>query len=281
MHTQKLISIIIVLFGLTGSYIWFANTQEINIDKYNHNIAVQYKRSREIAQQYIDNNIGNEYWKDEPTTLWEWVPMYMEKDIPSYIEYAFLCQRMDWCGSILINLDGEDTPVVMSSKSDVPIYETLIQKSGTSQENLKFYYFSPFSIYAQNIHTHQLTAIDPQIDATEDLFSIRNEKDKEEMLKIMNAQKEELSKIFENQLKSIKEYKQSEAFHKYLEEKNNNIINNFPQSNTWKYVPGNSSSGCNSIVPCYKQYIYRYRDYSFCYSGCKWGTMIEMGNNIF
>gem|GEM_PF-664637 len=192
--------------------------------------------------------------------------MYMEKEVPSYIEYPFLCKKNEGCGSIIINLDGDDVPVVMSSSSDIPVTELLLRKSGFSRTSVTFYYLSPFNIYVKNMENGQLRAIDPQIDSTEDMFEPVNEKERREMNEILEKQKSALISIFTEQQNMIRAYKQSYAFQNFLKEKEDNIVNALPAPNTWRYVPGNHTSGCNSRVPCYRQYTYKYREKTPCLS---------------
>jgi len=214
-----------------------------------------YEEAEKIAQEFITANLWNEFWKDEVPTLWEWTPMYMEKNVPSYIEYAVICNTDKECGFILINLDWDDVKVPTLSLSDTSTSTILAEKSKTKKENLEFYYFSPFDIYARHKVTGEMYALDPQVDPTEDSFE---NIEQEERIRFITEKRKEIPELFEKALHTIQNYKQSDIFQKKLKEKGKKSTNYIPSPSTWKYVPGGTTSGCNSRVPCYHQIIYAY-----------------------
>jgi len=81
---------------------------------------VNYEEAEKIAQEFITANLWNEFWKDEIPTLWEWTPMYMEKNVPSYVEYIVTCERNPQCWFIIVNVDGDDVSIPVASPSDIP-----------------------------------------------------------------------------------------------------------------------------------------------------------------
>jgi len=102
--TKTLIGSWILLSLILWYSFTFWNTKEIS-QKETTEKQVNYEEAEKIAQEFVTANLWNEFWKDEIPTLWEWTPMYMEKDTPSYIEYEFLCRKDNGCGFIVINLD--------------------------------------------------------------------------------------------------------------------------------------------------------------------------------
>jgi len=219
----------------------------------------RYEEAEKIAQEYITANLGNEFWKDEIPTLWEWTPMYMEKTIPSYIEYEILCKRENGCGFIVINVDGDDVKVPTFSFTGKTPTNILTLQSWKTKNQLHFYYFSPLSIYAQYIPTGQLYAFNPQLNPIEyDRISSKiTHEEKEAIYQRILDQKEKLSEIFYSEKKAILEYKQSPDFQIYLQDKEKNTSLAFPQG-WWKIIPGILVPWCDSVVPCYIQHNYNY-----------------------
>jgi len=170
--------------------------------------------------------------------------MYMEKNIPSYIEYEILCKKEDGCGFVLVNVDGDDVKVPISSLTDIPATKILTKNSNSEKQKIQFYYFSPFSIYARNIDTEQVYAFDPQIDPIEDeqISSDMSDEDKQAIQTYIREQKTRVPEIFQQELESITEYKKSPEFQKFLQEKNTNFPQAIPPTSTWRYVNGNSVS---------------------------------------
>jgi len=224
-----------------------------------------YEEAEKIAQEFIAKNIDNEYWRREVPVLWEWILMYTEKIAPSYIEYSVLCDAEKECWFILINLDGDDVKVPVFSLSDTSATTILAQKSRTKKENLEFYYFSLFSIYAKNKITGEMYAFHPEIDPTEDMFIWMQQQD---INRIMSKQRSKIPEIFQKELAIIKKYKQSQKGKWYSQKNDNSAPYPLPDRDTWQFVPGLPTYDCWSIVPCYKQYAYRYGNFSPCASWC-------------
>jgi len=231
---------------------------------------------KNIAQQYLESNKNDDFWKDNSPRLWEATPLYMEKEIPSYFEYRVVCERNKDCGYIVVNVDGDDVPVPTSSPTDIPPSQILTQKSGTNKEELQFYYFGIFDVYVKNILTQQINAIDPQIDPTEknEIIIDMKEEDKKQVQEFIKEQQKKLPQIFSQKLQDWKEYKQTDTFKYYKSQIIENTYWYTIQSpgtevkNGWKYVKWQSSSDCNSRIPCYEQYTYWYSWQGFCASWC-------------
>jgi len=249
----------------------------ISFSDENQDISFKYEEAEKTAQQYIDINKNDDIWQDHNPRLWEATPLFMEKDIPSYIEYAVTCDRSPQCGFIIVNVDGDDVKIPVASPSDIPPSQILVNKSGANKQDLQFFYFWPLDIYSRNISTEQINALNPQTDPLEDEKDENLEKltpeEQVQILKIMTEKKEKLPEIFEKQLDFWKKYKLSPDFQqvkKYIENYQFTSAS-LPESVDvwdWKYVKSYSnSSGCNSRVPCYKQYNYWY-GWWWCDSWC-------------
>jgi len=216
---------------------------------------------RKIAEQYLESNKNDDFWENNSPRLWEWTPLYMEKDVPSYIEYEVICEKNTDCWYIIVNVDWDDVDIPIASKSDTPPTQILRKKSRTNKEELHFFYLSPFDIYSQNKITRQINAIDPQIDPieAEEILDDMTEEEKAQTRKYIWEQKKNISQWFKNQLQQIKAYKQSDEFQKFKEQ----LQEYTPQYTDfygWRYVesPNMSFPSCNSRVPCYKQFSYQY-----------------------
>jgi len=231
-------------------------------------IFIYAQDAQQIAQEYIDTNRETtDFWKEKNPRIWESTPLYMEKETPSYIEYSIICDREQSCWFVLVNIDWDDVQVPMTSPSDTSPSQILSQKAWESKENLKFYYFSPFSIYTKNLNTEEIRALDPQVDSPEDIFDADTEEKGNAMKQTIQSQKNNLPILFQQQLNAVKEYKQSEEFQQFKQEKDTIVTNALPSNGTWKYVAGNTVSECNSRVPCYQQYKYWY-NWQYCASWC-------------
>jgi len=278
MYTKIFIGSWMLLSLILWYSLTFWESKDMSQEK-NAQERVNYEEAQRIAQEYINSNLWNEFWKDEIPTLWERTPMYMEKDEPSYIEYELLCKKENGCGFIVINVDGDDVKMPLASIADIPPSKILTKKSWSSKEGLKFYYFSLFSIYAENIHTHKLNAFDPEVDPIEyDTLQFIPQKDQEKIRQMLRKKQEQIPKIFKEEQKKIIAFKHSEVFQQYKQKiwEQNASSDEFiiPQS-PWSEVIGNFTyisplyftSDCTSIVPCYKQHAYQY-DGEWCASGC-------------
>jgi len=226
---------------------------------------------RNIAEKYLESNKNDDFWKDNSPRLWESTPLYMEKESPSYIEYAVICERNIDCWYIIVNIDGDDVSVPTSSPTDIPPTKILTQKSWVNKEDLQFFYFGIFDIYSQNRMTHQINAIDPQVDpiTRKDFPEDMKEEEKEQIKKWIQSQKQKVPGIFQKQLNFWKDYKQTSDFQKAKEfiYSSDMVTPSIPGGSTWRYVPWESAWNCNSRVPCYEQYPYWYNG-SYCDSWC-------------
>jgi len=134
---------------------------------------------------------------------------------------------------VLINVD-DDVKVPTLSFTDISASTILAQKSKTKKENLEFYYFSPFNIYARHKITGEMYALDPQVDPIEDSFE---DIQQEEKKRFITEKRKEIPELFEKELHTIQNYKQSDIFQKKLKEKGKKSTNYTPSTSTWKYDP--------------------------------------------
>jgi len=234
----------------------------------------EYNDGKKIAQQYLDSNKNDDFWKDNSPRLWESTPLYMEKETPSYFEYSVICDRNIDCGFIIVNVDWDDIDIPVASPSDIPPSQTLTQKSGTNKKELQFFYFSPFDIYSKNSVTGQINAINPQDNPMEEDIFENITKEKQE---IQKKEQEEFLKIkFLWHMQYWKEYRNSDNFQKIKEniQKYSITPSGSPGTevkNGWKYVKWTNSSDCNSRIPCYKQHwytTYLSENWAACYNWC-------------
>jgi len=228
---------------------------------------------RKIAELYLESNKNDDFWKDNSPRLWEYTPLYMEKNVPSYVEYQVVCEKNTNCGYIIVNVDGDDVQVPTSSNADIPPTQILISKSWEKKENLQFYYFSPFDIYSKNILTGQFNAIDPQTDPMEEKIPLDVEWiERNKVLLYIHQQRKNIYWLFQQQQEKIIEYKKTQGFQNFkqtLTQYNIFDVDISPQMNNMKYIPWTSTYNCNSIVPCYEQYWFYppYADY-ICAAWC-------------
>jgi len=242
-----------------------------------------FKDADSLAQKYIAINKNDDLWFENNPRFWEITPLYMEKETPSYIEYAITCDRHPQCWFIIVNVDGDDVDIPIASPSDTPPSQIITKKSGNIKEKLKFYYFTPFDIYSINRENSQINALDPQVDPIEkdDFFDGMQEEEKKQMSLFIQKKKDKIPEKFTQQLQSIIEYKKSDDFiefkQKMTEYSSWDALNNFLSPQTpgteqdvdWKYVKWQSSYNCNSRIPCYEQHDYWYGwQQWWCYSGC-------------
>jgi len=238
---------------------------------------VNYEEAEKIANRYLNINRNDDLWKDNHPQLWEATPFFMEKDVPSYIEYMIICEKSPQCWFIVVNIDGDDVDIPVASPSDIPPSQILLRKSWQEKQNLQFYYFGPFDIYSKNKITGQVNAIDPQKDPIDEVGDIKdmNEDEQRNLKHFIWEQKNKLPQVFEKQLDFWKNYKETQDFFKVK-----NTIHQYDAMSSydpgvdpidsygWKYVKGQSSYNCNSRVPCYRQYSYLYDGWWPCASGC-------------
>jgi len=202
----------------------------------------------------------------------------MEKSTPSYMEYTVICENTADCWYIMVNVDGDDVNIPKASTSDYPASKILADKSGTKKEDLDFFYFWPFDVYAQNKITKQINAIDPQMDPIEDDMMLEP---------TIIEQKEKLSARLQEHIDFYTLYRKSEEYKKDTIIFQNKYGIQSPWSVQlwdWKYVKWNYTSNCNSRVPCYQQYRYWY-GWQWCATGCSpvavamiYGYHDRMGN---
>jgi len=263
---------------LTSLFLWYGFTfwesKDIPQER-NAQDRVNYEEAERIAQRYLEKNKDDDLWENNSPRLWEATPLFMEKEIPSYVEYSVSCERNSQCWFIVVNIDGDDVDIPVASPSDTPPSQRLLDKSWAEKQELQFYYFGPFDIYSKNQITGQINAIDPHSDPTEEMYifpSMDEEEKASIQLWIIN-QTNQLPKRFEQQLNFWNEYKKTEKFQKITEKIYEYNILSWPWYeivDDWKYVKWEDSDDCNSIIPCYKQYAYKY---SFpwdpsCLTGC-------------
>jgi len=233
------------------------------------------KEAESIAQRYIDINRDDDLWKDNNPRLWEVTSLYMEKTIPSYMEYSVICDRNPECWYIIVNVDGDDVDIPIASPSDSAPSKILTSKSWDKKENLHFFYFWPFDIYSKNTITGQVNTINPQDDFMIDdaEFEKMNEHEKE---LIQKEQKEFLDIKLQGHISYWEEYRNSDAL-KHVKEyiHTYNIVPfgnpGTEDKNGWRYVKWQSAwSTCNSRIPCYEQFEYDYETWytNKCASGC-------------
>jgi len=237
---------------------------------------VNYDEAEKMAQRYLEMNKYDDLWENNSPRLWEATPLFMEKEIPSYVEYSVSCERNSQCWFIVVNIDGDDVDIPVASPSDIPPSQRLLDKSWAEKQELQFYYFGPFDIYSKNQITGQINAIDPQKDPIEeedDNLKDLTPEEREQVLKMITEKQEQLPENFKKQFDFWQKYKLSQEFQqakKYIEDYDFTSTA-FPESVdvwNWKYVKTyNSSPGCSSRVPCYKQYNYFYK-WWWCDSWC-------------
>jgi len=236
-----LLCFIIFPFLFSSVYAW----EKISID------------AIETAYTYLNMNKDDEWWHNKHPKLWDQTFFFTDEDTPAYIEWTIICANNNPCGFIMVNIDGTDVPVPVASTTDISPSKTLLLRSHWEKEDIKFFYFGPFDIYARNIYTQTIYPFDPQF------YSV----DKT----IIEERIQEIQNVFELQLSEIVRFKKSDAFQIYknnlLMEKNNFFSIYSPWSEViwnWKFVKWESSPNCGSRIPCYQQFNYNYG----CAAGC-------------
>gem|GEM_PF-3347677 len=89
--------------------------------------------------------------------------------------------------------------------------------------------------------THQINAIDPQVDpiTRKDFPEDMKEEEKEQIKKWIQSQKQKVPGIFQKQLNFWKDYKQTSDFQKAKEfiYSSDMVTPSIPGGSTWRYVP--------------------------------------------
>lgn len=180
-----------------------------------------------------------------------------DESTPSYIEYKISCKNVIDCGFIMINVDGDDVAVPISST----MWGTPSEVLSDGKTNKKFYYYSPFSQYSEDITTKEVISINPR-DNIEVTGVMKNE-----------IRKASLKKELQNLKTSSKDYKKTDDFKNKKLEIKDEILQiseeefsmNFidmsyaaPYTSPWTaniFIPWTSvSTWCIWKTPCYKQF---------------------------
>ncbi|MDP2091284.1 MAG: C39 family peptidase [Candidatus Gracilibacteria bacterium] len=239
-----------------------------------------YDRSEDLAVQYIENSLNDDNWKDNnPRISGKGKYFYTDdENKPSYIEFKISCDKTPDCGFILVNADGDDVAIPISSTSGNTPSEVTHQQ-GVNNE--KYYYFGPLDIYSENLDNGDVQTIVK----TEQIDLKKNDKE-------TNDRKKELKNRIKKGKLEAKEFKKSDEFKKKKEEIKDEILNvpseeysmkilNFanadlPGGTNGTYtspgtsdikVPGSNTTDCTSRTPCYQQFQTTYGSLS-CSSGC-------------
>lgn len=177
-----------------------------------------YNSAKNIAIYYIQNSSFDENWNwKNPKISGEWKYFYTDSNNPSYIEFKVSCDNEPNCWFIMVNFDGNDVSIPVSSTSWNTPSEVLEFKNGNKNNN--FYYFSPFEQYAENEITWSVSSINPQDDEvltnkTARSINIDNKSYKN------NSLKEKL----DNAKKESKKFKNSQEFKKLKKELKENKL---------------------------------------------------------
>lgn len=248
-----------------------------------------YNSAKNIAIDYIQNSSFDENWNwKNPTISGEWKYFYTDSNNPSYIEFKVSCDNEPNCWFIMVNFDGNDVSIPVSSTSWNTPSEVLEFKNGNKNNN--FYYFSPFEQYAENEITWSVSSINPQDDEvltnkTARSINIDNKSYKN------NSLKEKL----DNAKKESKKFKNSQEFKKLKKELKENkltvpneeisfkvldmaMAEKYIPNQKW-YEPVVASDAfvkwknlwwCWSRIPCYWQYLRNYNEANWvnCYVWC-------------
>ena len=225
-------------------------------------------KALKLAEQYIENSLSDEAWKDNNPHISAQTPFHVDDSkVVSYIEYKVSCDSTPDCGFILVNVDKNDVAVPIAS----PTGNTPSELLDTGAWESDYYYFSPFDIYAENLETGFVQALDPgkAVDPREesDLKLSKEEKD------ILKEQKQALKDELKAAKQQAKEYKKSQDFKDRKLEIQDQIFSVpkeefsmkvLPQVNAVTYTSpwasntfiswGTYTVWCNWQTPCYKQF---------------------------
>ena len=243
-------------------------------------------KALKLAEQYIENSLSDEAWKDNNPHISAQTPFHVDDSkVVSYIEYKVSCDSTPDCGFILVNVDKNDVAVPIAS----PTGNTPSELLDTGAWESDYYYFSPFDIYAENLETGFVQALDPgkAVDPREesDLKLSKEEKD------ILKEQKQALKDELKAAKQQAKEYKKSQDFKDRKLEIQDQIFSvpkeefsmkvlpianadTWTSSGNWYTAPSSSNifvngpvNPCGSKIPCYQQFSTTYSS-SSCYVWC-------------
>ncbi|NDK07693.1 hypothetical protein EOM39_00430 [Candidatus Gracilibacteria bacterium] len=99
---------------------------------------ITYQKAEGLALQYIKNSIDDENWKNNnPKIEGEGKYFYNDNENnPGYIEFKVSCDNNTDCGFVLVNIDGDDVAVPISSTVGNTPSEVVYQEG-----DKKLYYF--------------------------------------------------------------------------------------------------------------------------------------------
>lgn len=237
-----------------------------------------YNSAKNIAIDYIQNSSFDENWNwKNPTISWDGKYFYTDTNNPSYIEFKVSCDNEPNCWFIMVNFDGNDVSIPVSSTSWNTPSEVLTVKNGNDNNN--FYYFSPFEQYAENEITGNVSSINPQDDEV-----LTNKASKSVSTYNKSNWKNTLKEKLDNAKKESAKFKKSEEFKKLKKELKENKLTvpndeisfkvldmamasykEVASSN--KFIPWNEYSWCKWKVPCYQQFSTKY-NWVTCAVGC-------------
>lgn len=233
----------------------FASSYEFTLwDDYVKMGSKYYVQGLIWAQTYIDAHIDDDHWIwKKPKLANYWALFYTDDDtIPAYLEYKITCWKND-CGSVMVNLDGNDVLIPEGSTSGKATFEVLSErqlKKNTTTNN-KLYRLGILEQYISNNKT--ISAID-LLDDT-DTLKLKLKKEK------------------------IREFKNSkDSFERKKNFKNNQVSTVEATAPTWTvnfpiwgstnvFVPWSTTLDCPSRTPCYNQFTTKYNNQS-CANWC-------------
>lgn len=195
-------------------------------------------------------------WKGYNPRLWFDGVAYFSDDTwnPSAYEWKVLCDKSDDCGSIIISVLDDTYSLLQASTNWKANYEYLLDISAHKKN--KLYYFSPLEQYAES-DDGNVTWINPTLNIEESKVKLKNNK------------------------QDYRIWKKSRI------DKMQSIPDSYYSVTSIVTVPWNTTSACNSLVPCYKQnYIPSWACLTWCspvamsiifgYYDRKWGTYANL-----
>lgn len=258
---------------------------------------IMYEKAENLALQFVENSLEDESWKgNNPRFFSEWKYFYTDdENNPSYIEFKIACDTTPDCWFILVNVDGDDVAVPISSTTWSAPSEVLLTKNWWTNEENKLYYFSPFEQYWENVKTGGVSSVNP-IDNIDELLNNTKLTQEEKEIKRKESQSALKEKIENAKLETIR-FKETDDFIKEKEKIKDQILKipneefsmkilpmanaDLPDLNTTYILPWtsnilvptsdtSSSSLCSWRTPCYDQFRqnYTWTYGTNCASGC-------------
>jgi len=245
------------------------------------NEKIKIEKAKKIVSEYIQSGLEDENWKENSPSIADNGTFYYTDDTntSSYIEFQITCEREIYCWFVIVNIDGNDAGVPISST--IGSWPAKVLTREWEENHTKMYYFGPIVQYSKNEKTGEVFSIDPQDYHTERKDAPENQKYLQEKFQedLQAAIDFKNSSEFQEQVEELRRERQSipkDEFARSMKvldmsyadlpiENDNGYVKPTP---TNKHITWISNPGCGSTIPCYHQHYEYYESGKNCASGC-------------